>query len=297
MSGLVVNEASAPASPSTPPVVGNLAGANGGSLLKRPRGRPPGSITKPKPVGEGSAVKRKRGKKIPIDNLTVQCATCFKWRVVPSMEIYEDIRTHLEEEPFFCDVACQWKPGMSCEVPADISMEGTKLIWALESHLIPRPHAGWRRLTHIRSEGGLRFADIYYITPSGQKLRSRKEVKRYLKENPQYIIEGMKIKAQVKKHFSFKIPKPLQTDYVRKRPARKMNPNGNSNAIVAAGEAGPSRSLNTCLAIQIYHPPEESQLHESASRSPDERLALVIYQPPEELNSMNRHQDLQMNNA
>ncbi|CAA7016059.1 unnamed protein product [Microthlaspi erraticum] len=289
MSGLVVNEASAPATPSTP-VVGNFAGANEGRVLKRPRGRPygprnkpkpvgdnsavkgsgvkrppghpAGSITKSKPVGddlgEGSVVQRKRGNKIPIDHLTIQCATCFKWRVVPLMEIYEEIKTHLEEEPFFCDVACQWKPEMSCEVPADISQEGTEYIWALESHLIPRPRAGWRRLTHIRGEGGLRFADMY------------------LKENPRYIIEGMKVKAQVKKDFSFKIPKPLQTDYVRKRPARKMNPSGNSNAIVATGE-GPSasRSPNTCLAIQIYQPPE-------ASRSPYEHLALVIYQPPEE---------------
>ncbi|CAA7022903.1 unnamed protein product [Microthlaspi erraticum] len=276
MSGLVVNEASAPASPSTPPVVGNLAGANEGSVLKRPRGRPRGSINKPKPVGEGSVVKDKREKAIPISQLTVQCATCFKWRVVPWMEIYEEIRTYLEEEPFFCDVACQWKPGMSCEVPADISQEGTELIWALESHLIPRPPVGWRRLTKIRNEGGSCFADIYYITPLGQTLRSGPEVIRYLKENPQYIIEGKRIEEQVKEQFSFKIPKPLQEDYVRKRPAQKMNPSGNSNAIVATGE-GPSASTpNTCLALVIYQPPEEPQLH----ASPDEQcLAIQLYVP------------------
>ncbi|CAA7035586.1 unnamed protein product [Microthlaspi erraticum] len=79
------------------------------------------------------------------------------------MEIYEESRKILEGEPFFCDVACRWKPEMTCEVPAIYWQEHKEFTWALESHLIPRPHAGWRRLAQIRSEGRLRFADMLVI--------------------------------------------------------------------------------------------------------------------------------------
>ncbi|KAI8573694.1 hypothetical protein RHMOL_Rhmol01G0297100 [Rhododendron molle] len=37
--------------------------------------------------------------------LTVQCANCFKWRLVPTKEKYEEIREHISEEPFSCETA------------------------------------------------------------------------------------------------------------------------------------------------------------------------------------------------
>lgn len=95
-----------------------------------------------------------------IGAFTVQCASCFKWRLMPSMEKYEEIREQLLENPFFCETACEWNPDMSCDVPADISQDGTRL-WAIDKPSIARPPTGWQRLLRIRGEGGTRFADVY----------------------------------------------------------------------------------------------------------------------------------------
>lgn len=95
-----------------------------------------------------------------IGAFTVQCANCFKWRLMPSMEKYEEIREQLLENPFFCETACEWKPNTSCDVPEDISQDGTRL-WAIDKPSIARPPAGWQRLLRIRGEGGTRFADVY----------------------------------------------------------------------------------------------------------------------------------------
>ncbi|CAA7022904.1 unnamed protein product [Microthlaspi erraticum] len=162
-----------------------------------------------------------------IGAFTVQCASCFKWRLMPSMQKYEEIREQLLENPFFCETACEWKPNMSCDVPADISQDGTRL-WAIDKPSIARPPNGWQRLLRIRGEGGTKFADVYYVSPSGKKLRSNNEVQKYLNDNPQYINEGVKITQ-----FSFQIPKPLQENYVRKRPARVMESSDNTRTPVA----------------------------------------------------------------
>ncbi|XP_077232180.1 uncharacterized protein LOC143867583 [Tasmannia lanceolata] len=143
---------------------------------------------------------------------TVQCATCFKWRFVPTKEKYEKLRENILQEPFVCATAREWRPDISCDDPADISQDGSRL-WAIDKPNISQPPPGWQRLLTIRGEGGTRFADVYYVTPSGKKLRSLVEIQRYLFENPEYIREGVCMSQ-----FSFKIPKPLQENYVRKRP-------------------------------------------------------------------------------
>lgn len=51
---------------------------------------------------------------------------------------------------------------------------------------------------------------------------------RYLNDHPEYIREGVKLSQ-----FSFQIPRPLQDDYVRKRPARLMESSDNTNTHVA----------------------------------------------------------------
>jgi hypothetical protein len=96
---------------------------------------------------------------------------------MPSMQKYEEIREQLLENPFFCDTAREWKPDISCDVPADIYQDGTRL-WAIDKPNISRPPAGWQRLLRIRGEGGTRFADVYYVAPSGKKLRSTVEVQK-----------------------------------------------------------------------------------------------------------------------
>lgn len=137
-----------------------------------------------------------------IGAFTVQCATCFKWRLMPSMQKYEEIREQILEKPFFCETACEWKPNVSCDVPEDISQDGTRL-WAIDKPSISRPPTGWQRQLRIRGEGGTKFADVYvsfpsslsrlvtlsscnflflsfryYVAPSGKKLRSNVEVQK-----------------------------------------------------------------------------------------------------------------------
>ncbi|CAH2079481.1 unnamed protein product [Thlaspi arvense] len=195
-----------------------------------------------------------------IGAFTVQCACCFKWRLMPSMQKYEEIREKLLENPFFCEMACEWKPNMSCDVPADISQDGTRL-WAIDKPSIARPPTGWQRLLRIRGEGGTKFADVYYVTPSGKKLRSNVEVQKYLNEHPEYVSEGLKLSQ-----FSFQIPKPLQDNYVRKRPTRVVESSDNTNTSVAT-EANPLTwiSPEDQIASQLGKRPEP-RLNDSPSK-------------------------------
>lgn len=91
---------------------------------------------------------------------TVQCATCFKWRLIPTKEKYEEIREKILQIPFFCETARQWRPDISCDEPEDISQDGSRL-WAIDKPNIPQPPPGWQRLLRIRGEGGTKFADVY----------------------------------------------------------------------------------------------------------------------------------------
>ncbi|KAK8490404.1 hypothetical protein V6N13_076418 [Hibiscus sabdariffa] len=146
---------------------------------------------------------------------TVQCASCFKWRLIPTKEKYEEIREHILENPFVCETAREWRSDISCDVPTDIAQDGSRL-WAIDKPNIAQPPPGWQRLLRIRGEGSTKFADIYYQAPTGKRLRSMVEVQKYLIDHPEYAAEGVNMSR-----FSFQIPKPLQEDYVRKRPARQ----------------------------------------------------------------------------
>ncbi|VFR00295.1 unnamed protein product [Cuscuta campestris] len=149
---------------------------------------------------------------------TVQCANCFKWRLIPCKEKYEEIREHILENPFFCETAREWRPDISCDDPPDITQDGSRL-WAIDKPNIAQPPPGWERLLRIRGEGGSKFADVYYVAPSGKRLRSMVDIQKYLDEHPEYVTEDLKMHQ-----FSFQIPKPLQEDYVRKRSHRAMPP-------------------------------------------------------------------------
>ncbi|CAN1340334.1 Methyl-CpG-binding domain-containing protein 2 [Linum perenne] len=146
---------------------------------------------------------------------TVQCANCFKWRLIPTQEKYEEIREHILERPFYCEAAREWRPNVSCDDPEDISQDGSRL-WAIDKPNIAQPPRGWQRLLHIRGEGCSKFADVYYAAPSGKRLRSIVEVQKYLSDHPEYG-EGLSLSQ-----FSFQTPKPLQENYVRKRPPRAL---------------------------------------------------------------------------
>uniref|UniRef100_A0ACD5YDR8 Uncharacterized protein n=1 Tax=Avena sativa TaxID=4498 RepID=A0ACD5YDR8_AVESA len=147
-----------------------------------------------------------------IGAFTIQCAKCFKWRLIPTKEKYEEIREHIIQDPFDCERAREWRPDVTCDDPEDISQDGSRL-WAIDKPNIAQPPSGWERQIRIRGEGGTKFADVYYTAPTGRKLRSLVEVDRYLSENPHYAAQGVAL-AQ----FSFQIPRPLRQNYVKKRP-------------------------------------------------------------------------------
>ncbi|KAJ1255828.1 hypothetical protein BS78_07G190500 [Paspalum vaginatum] len=153
----------------------------------------------------------KRGSAKQIGAFAVQCAKCQKWRIISTKEKYEEIRERIQEDPFFCEKAREWKPNVSCNDPSDISQDGSKL-WAIDKPNIAQTPQGWERLIRLRSEGRTKFADVYYRSPTGTQLRSLKEVEKYLAEHPQYVTQGVALS-----HFSFTSPAPLQKDYVRKR--------------------------------------------------------------------------------
>lgn len=91
---------------------------------------------------------------------TVQCANCFKWRLIPTKEKYEEIREHILEQPFYCETAHEWRAELSCNDPPDLTQDGSRL-WAIDKPNIAQPPPGWERLLRIRGEGGTRFADVY----------------------------------------------------------------------------------------------------------------------------------------
>ncbi|KAA0047569.1 methyl-CpG-binding domain-containing protein 2-like [Cucumis melo var. makuwa] len=164
---------------------------------------------------------------------TVQCAGCFKWRLIPTKEKYEEIREHLLEQPFYCETAREWRPDITCDDPADITQDGSRL-WAIDKPNIAQPPPGWQRLLHIRGEGSTKFADVYYTAPSGKKLRSMVDIQKYLIEHPEYQTEGVSMTR-----FSFQIPKPLREDYVRKR-----RPNINASCDASKLESGEVRPIS-----------------------------------------------------
>lgn len=185
---------------------------------------------------------------------TVQCANCFKWRFIPTKEKYEEIREHILEQPFYCETAREWRPDISCDDAADLSQDGSRL-WAIDKPNIAQPPPGWQRLLRIRGEGSTKFADIYYEAPSGKRLRSMVEIQKYLLEHPEYLTDGVTLSQ-----FSFQIPKPLQENYVRKRPAR-MTDSCESAKHLEPGEvnplawAGPDDSIDLQLNRPALPPP------------------------------------------
>ncbi|XP_073289886.1 methyl-CpG-binding domain-containing protein 2-like [Primulina huaijiensis] len=184
-----------------------------------------------------------------IGAFTVQCANCFKWRLIPTKEKYEEIREHIMEQPFICETAREWRPEISCDDPPDIMQDGSRL-WAIDKPSISQPPPGWQRLLRIRGEGSTRFADVYYAAPSGKRLRSMVEIQRYLSEHPKCVEEGVRLSQ-----FSFQIPKPWPENYVRKRPARPAPPSDD-------GSLNPSE----VKAIEWRKPDVDIELHLSRPR-------------------------------
>ncbi|XP_042516692.1 methyl-CpG-binding domain-containing protein 4-like [Macadamia integrifolia] len=126
----------------------------------------------------------------------VQCAECFKWRLIPTKEEFEDIRSRFIEDPWLCSK----KPDVSCEDPADIEY-GNKKLWAIDKPNLPKPPVGYERILVLRKDFS-KF-DAYYITPTGKRVRAPSGIEKFLEENPKY--KGVTISD-----FNFAVPKIME---------------------------------------------------------------------------------------
>ncbi|KAL3637064.1 Methyl-CpG binding domain [Castilleja foliolosa] len=142
-----------------------------------------------------------------VEHYTVRCTKCSKWRLIPTKEKYEQIREKIEEEPFQCESAREWRQNISCNDQTDVKQDDN-LQWAMDKPSIPRTPSGWQRIIRLRAKGGTKFADVYYVSPSNKRMRSKVELERYLAENPSYQEEGV-----VASRFSFQSPVALDADY------------------------------------------------------------------------------------
>lgn len=121
----------------------------------------PDSVTSEPPSRRSSFPFHNTSRVLPsVGAFTVQCANCFKWRLIPTKQKYEEIREHILEHPFVCETAREWRPSISCDDEPDIVQDGSRL-WAIDKPNIAQPPSGWQRLLRIRGAGSTKFADVY----------------------------------------------------------------------------------------------------------------------------------------
>ncbi|XP_073300301.1 methyl-CpG-binding domain-containing protein 4-like [Primulina huaijiensis] len=114
-----------------------------------------------------------------VDIWTAQCGECFKWRTIPTVEEYEEIRSKIIEDPFICSK----KDGVTCEDPADIEYNNSRT-WLLDKPNLPKTPVGFKRRIVIRRD--FSRLDCYYDTPNGRVLRASTQVGRFLSDKPVY---------------------------------------------------------------------------------------------------------------
>ncbi|EEF37637.1 DNA binding protein, putative [Ricinus communis] len=131
-----------------------------------------------------------------VDTYAAQCEKCMKWRVIETEEEYEEIRSKIVENPFYCNR----KPGISCEDPADIECDASRT-WVIDKPGLPKTPGGFKRSLVLRRD--FSKMDAYYITPTGKKLRTRNEIAAFLEANPKY--KGVSIED-----FNFTSPKVME---------------------------------------------------------------------------------------
>jgi hypothetical protein len=94
-----------------------------------------------------------------IGTYTVQCSQCFKWRVVPTKQKYEELRETICQEHFVCERAREWNRVLACHDPEDVSQDGDR-VWAMDKPNIAQPPPGWDREVRLRGASN-KFADVY----------------------------------------------------------------------------------------------------------------------------------------
>ena len=89
------------------------------------------------------------------------------------------VRDTFIEDPWFCSR----RPGCSCEDPADVEYDSSR-IWIIDRPNIPKPPPNTERLAIIRPD--LTNFDICYVLPNGKRARYPGAVRKFLDENPEY---------------------------------------------------------------------------------------------------------------
>ncbi|CAI9107932.1 OLC1v1007417C1 [Oldenlandia corymbosa var. corymbosa] len=163
-------------SPSESPQTKNRASRDFANVEKQRR----------KPAGSGAAeVKMAENPKVPktprmADVWAVQCDRCFKWRIIPTQEEFEEIRSKFIEEPFHCSK----KPGAFCDdAGGDIEYDASRT-WLADKPNIPKTPVGFKRELVLRSD--YTKMDAYYHAPTGKKLRSAPQIASFLSDNPEF---------------------------------------------------------------------------------------------------------------
>ncbi|KAH6766329.1 methyl-CPG-binding domain 4 [Perilla frutescens var. hirtella] len=114
-----------------------------------------------------------------VDIWSVQCGECFKWRLIPTEEEFEEIRSKITDDPFVCSK----KPDVSCDDPADIERDDSRT-WAIHKPGIPETPAGFKRRLVMRKD--FSKMDCYYDAPNGKKFRALTDVSKFLDKFPKY---------------------------------------------------------------------------------------------------------------
>lgn len=129
-----------------------------------------------------------------VDVWSVQCGECFKWRLIPTEEEFEEIRSNFTDDPFVCSK----KSCVSCDDPADIEYNNSR-VWVSHKPCIPKTPAGFKRRLVMRKD--FSKMDCYYDAPNGKRFRCLNDVSKFLNKNPEYA------KDISTADFSFSVPK------------------------------------------------------------------------------------------
>ena len=127
----------------------------------------------------------------------VQCCDCQKWRTITTKDEFETIRENFTEDPWFCGR----RPGCSCEDPADIEYDSSR-IWVIDIPDTPKPPPETERLAFMRED--LTAMDICYVLPDGKYAKGPNDVQRFLDENPEYK-DSVSVES-----FSFTLPRVVE---------------------------------------------------------------------------------------
>ncbi|CAM0885772.1 unnamed protein product [Alopecurus aequalis] len=148
----------------------------------------------PVPGTPSPSSQRKRGPTELVSMYAVQCCDCHKWRTISTKDEFETIRENFTEDPWFCSR----KHGCSCEDPADVEYDSSR-IWVIDMPDIPKPPPNTERLAIMRRD--LANMDICYVLPDGEYAKCPEDMQKFLDENPEY-----KDRISVES-FSFSVPR------------------------------------------------------------------------------------------